>query len=149
MPSRLCGNLDDLYLAKSMNADFENDKSLLELQMKANTGHHQYSAQISFDGSKKRKENGGLEWRLKELEMERNELNKQRNSSCVARNLIYPLALLLLLLLTSITVLLVVQNTIELLIGIKALPLSSRVSCFISQRQQLTKQRLFFLSNSL
>lgn len=72
--------------------------------------------------------------RLKELELERNELEIQRSSSCVARNLIYPVAMLLLLLLTSITVLLVMQNTIELLIGIKALPLSSRVSfrqCYV------------------
>jgi hypothetical protein len=40
----------------------------------------------------------------------------------------YPVAMLLLLLLTGITVLTVVQNTLELLIGIKALPLSTRVS---------------------
>lgn len=33
-----------------------------------------------------------------------------------------------LLLLTSITVLLVIQNTLEILIGLKALPLSTRVS---------------------
>lgn len=83
--------------------------------------------QITYEKQKETTENIKLYNRLKELETERDELNKQRSYSCVARNLIYPIAMLLLLLLTSITILLVMQNTIELLIGIKALPLSSRV----------------------
>lgn len=58
--------------------------------------------------------------------------DKQRSSSALQRNLVYPVAMLLLLLLTGITVLLVVQNTLELLIGIKAVPLSTRVSRLIS-----------------
>lgn len=57
--------------------------------------------------------------------------DKQRSSSALQRNLVYPVAMLLLLLLTGITVLLVVQNTLELLIGIKAVPLSTRVSGLI------------------
>lgn len=64
--------------------------------------------------------------RLKELEAERKELDKLRSSSALQRNFVYPLAMLLLLFLTGITFLLVVQNTLELLIGIKALPLSTR-----------------------
>lgn len=64
--------------------------------------------------------------RLKELEVERKNLDKLRSSSAFQRNFVYPVAMLLLLALTGITVLLVAQNTIELLIGIKALPLSSR-----------------------
>jgi hypothetical protein len=40
----------------------------------------------------------------------------------------YPVAMLLLCVLTAITVFMVLQNTLELLIGIKALPLSTRVS---------------------
>ena len=70
--------------------------------------------------------------RLKDLKVEEVTLDKQRASSGLQRNFIYPLAMLLLLLLTSITVLLVFQNTIELLIGIKALPLSSRVRILFS-----------------
>ncbi|XP_044726628.1 protein Lilipod isoform X2 [Chrysoperla carnea] len=68
----------------------------------------------------------GLEKRLEEIENKRKILQKQRNTSAFQRNLVYPLALLLLLLLTGVTVLMVVQNTLELLIGIKALPLSTR-----------------------
>ncbi|XP_058456913.1 protein Lilipod [Malaya genurostris] len=64
--------------------------------------------------------------RLRSLESERKTLDKQRSSSALQRNLVYPVAMLLLLLLTGITVLLVVQNTLELLIGIKAVPLSTR-----------------------
>lgn len=55
-------------------------------------------------------------------------LDKLRSSSAFQRNFVYPLAMLLLLFLTGITLLLVLQNTLELLIGIKALPLSTRVS---------------------
>lgn len=69
-----------------------------------------------------------LHERLSELKSERKELDKLRKSTSFQRNLIYPLAMLLLLFLTGITVLIVVQNTLELLIGIKALPLSTRVS---------------------
>lgn len=66
--------------------------------------------------------------RLKQLQAERLSLDKQRSSSALQRNLIYPLAMLLLLAFTGITVCLVVTNTLELLIGIKALPMSTRVS---------------------
>ncbi|XP_018797774.1 PREDICTED: protein Lilipod [Bactrocera latifrons] len=67
-----------------------------------------------------------LKQRLRELESESRELEKLRKSSAFQRNFVYPLAMLLLLFFTGITVLLVVQNTLELLIGIKALPLSTR-----------------------
>lgn len=69
-----------------------------------------------------------LHERLRELKSERTELDKLRSSTAIQRNLIYPLAMLMLLFLTGITVLVVVQNTLELLIGIKALPLSTRVN---------------------
>jgi hypothetical protein len=128
-PSKLCGNLEDLYFVKPSIPNAKQDKSLLELQVNAVIGHNKkYFDQISYEKQKDSVENVKLYDRLRELELERSELDKQRSSSCVARNLIYPLAMLLLLLITSITVLLVMQNTIELLIGIKALPLSSRVS---------------------
>lgn len=70
----------------------------------------------------------GLYERLRELKSERKELDKLRKSTGIQRNLIYPLAMLMLLFLTGITVLIVVQNALELLIGIKALPLSTRVN---------------------
>lgn len=65
--------------------------------------------------------------RLRDLKDGRRELDKLRSSTAIQRNLIYPLAMLMLLFLTGLTVLVVVQNTLELLIGIKALPLSTRV----------------------
>ncbi|XP_064554502.1 protein Lilipod isoform X1 [Drosophila montana] len=67
-----------------------------------------------------------LNERLKELYSERKELDKLRKSSTFQRTFVYPLAMLLLLFCTAVTILLVVQNTLELLIGIKALPLSTR-----------------------
>lgn len=70
---------------------------------------------------------GELYERLRELKDDRKELDKLRSSTAIQRNLIYPLAMLMLLFLTGLTVLVVVQNTLELLIGIKALPLSTRV----------------------
>jgi len=68
-----------------------------------------------------------LNERLRELYSERKELDKMRKSSTFQRTFVYPLAMLLLLFCTAVTILLVVQNTLELLIGIKALPLSTRV----------------------
>ncbi|XP_030244013.1 protein Lilipod [Drosophila navojoa] len=67
-----------------------------------------------------------LNERLRELDSERKELDKMRKSSTFQRTFVYPLAMLLLLFCTAVTILLVVQNTLELLIGIKALPLSTR-----------------------
>lgn len=126
--TKLCGGLEDLYFEPNASSS---DRSLLEIQIGANLKAKKTSFEGLTDRSKKSKENVGLYNQLKQLEVEKNELEKQKNSSCMARNLVYPLAMLLLLLLTSITVMLVIQNTIELLIGIKALPLSSRVSCYL------------------
>nr|XP_017092078.1 protein Lilipod [Drosophila bipectinata] len=67
-----------------------------------------------------------LNERLRQLDSERKELDKLRKSSTFHRTFVYPLAMLLLLFFTGVTILLVVQNTLELLIGIKALPLSTR-----------------------
>jgi hypothetical protein len=47
----------------------------------------------------------------------------------------YPVAMLLLCAMTAVTVLMVLQNTLELLIGMKALPLSTRVSQLIFNLQ--------------
>ncbi|XP_047528733.1 protein Lilipod [Vanessa atalanta] len=68
----------------------------------------------------------GLKERLQRVVAMRKEVENQRKTSSLQRNVVYPLAMLLLLALTTITVLMVLQNTLELLIGIKALPLSTR-----------------------
>ncbi|KAJ8727404.1 hypothetical protein PYW07_001523 [Mythimna separata] len=68
----------------------------------------------------------GLSERLHRVVAMRKEVESQRKTSSLQRNVVYPLAMLLLLALTTITVLMVLQNTLELLIGIKALPLSTR-----------------------
>lgn len=68
----------------------------------------------------------GLGERLLDIQSRRKVLDKQRHTSSLQRNLVYPVAMLLLCALTAITVLMVLQNTLELLIGIKALPLSTR-----------------------
>ncbi|KAJ0178951.1 hypothetical protein K1T71_005726 [Dendrolimus kikuchii] len=68
----------------------------------------------------------GLNERLQRVVSMRKEVESQRKTSSFQRNVVYPLAMLLLLALTTITVLMVLQNTLELLIGIKAVPLSTR-----------------------
>ncbi|XP_017140640.1 protein Lilipod isoform X1 [Drosophila miranda] len=94
--------------------------------------HHPSLLQQSLEHLYQRKATGfnaseqQLNERLRELDCERMELDKQRKSSTFQRSFVYPLAMLLLLFCTGMTILLVVQNTLELLIGIKALPLSTR-----------------------
>lgn len=68
----------------------------------------------------------GLKQRLHEIQQQRILLDKQRHTSSLRRNLLYPLAMLVLLSLTLITALIVIHNSLELLVGIKALPLSTR-----------------------
>ncbi|XP_066259171.1 protein Lilipod [Euwallacea similis] len=69
---------------------------------------------------------GTLSEKLREVEKKRKILDKQRKASSFIRNIVYPLAILILIGLTGIAVLLVIQNTLSLLIGIKALPSSSK-----------------------
>ncbi|XP_078036427.1 LMBR1-like protein lilipod [Augochlora pura] len=68
----------------------------------------------------------GLSQRLEDIQKRRKVLDQQRRTWWVRRTLLYPLAMLALLILSTATALLAVQNTLELLIGIKALPLSTR-----------------------
>lgn len=90
---------------------------------KIKTNHHLIYNELEIEKLKER---------LRELKSERKELDKLRSSSPLQRNLMYPLAMLSLLIITGLTVLIVVHNTLELLIGIKALPLSTRVCLFIA-----------------
>ncbi|KAM7313057.1 protein LMBR1L isoform X1 [Ixodes scapularis] len=71
-----------------------------------------------------------VERRLRQLQRRRQELGIQRSASPWRRNLAYPVAMLLLLGLTGISLLMVVHNTLELLVGIKALPASPQVRQF-------------------
>jgi len=68
----------------------------------------------------------GLAERLEEFAQQRATLDKQRQTWPLQRNVVYPVSMLILLCLTAVTVLMVWQNTVELLIGIKALPISTR-----------------------
>lgn len=63
--------------------------------------------------------------RLNELEKRRKLLDKRRKASAFKGNLLYPLAMLSLIGLTSVAVLLVAQNTVALLIGLRALNFNS------------------------
>ncbi|XP_071443532.1 protein Lilipod [Hetaerina americana] len=67
-----------------------------------------------------------FEIELKKAEAHRIILDRQQRTSYLQRNLVYPVAMLLLLVLTSITVLTVALNTLGLLVGIKALPLGTQ-----------------------
>lgn len=62
---------------------------------------------------------------LREMQKKRKSLESQKRASAFRRNFGYPMAMLVLLSLTVTSSLLVVQNTLELLVGIKALPVSS------------------------
>ena len=69
----------------------------------------------------------GLTERLNNIKMHRTSLDEQRRTWWVRRTLVYPVSMLALLVLTTSTAFLAIQNTLQLLIGIKALPLSTRV----------------------
>ncbi|XP_022185404.2 protein Lilipod [Nilaparvata lugens] len=68
----------------------------------------------------------GLAQRLETVAKKRQLLAEQRNASSLRRNVVYPLAMLTLLALTVITVLMVVRNFLQLLVGFKALPLTTK-----------------------
>lgn len=71
-----------------------------------------------------------VQQRLAQLEKTRKELALQQLASPWRRNLGYPIVMLLLLSLTVISLLMVIHNTLQLLIGIKALPVSPQVEQF-------------------
>lgn len=138
-PSRLCGDLQDLYSVKPISMLNDHEKSLLELQIQAGVPNKRNITEAlmlangTSNGRKNSIETTRLIDQLRELERDKVELMKRKSASAVSRNIIYPLAMLLLLFLTSITILLVLLNIVEILIGFKALPVSldttARVSC--------------------
>ena len=52
VPSKLCGNLEDLNFSKLTNGISMNDKSLLEIQMNIAIGNQRVFDQIIYDTSK-------------------------------------------------------------------------------------------------
>jgi hypothetical protein len=138
-PSRLCGDLNDLYSVKPMSSLNDHEKSLLELQIQASIPNKRNIAEVllAINGQNGRKnsiETTRLVEQLRELDKERNELLKRKSASIISRNIIYPIAMILLLCLTSITILLVLLNIVEILIGFKALPLSLDSTARVSLR---------------
>ncbi|XP_059479719.1 protein Lilipod isoform X2 [Neocloeon triangulifer] len=67
-----------------------------------------------------------LTQRLNAARAKTNLLQKQRHGSTLKRNFLYPIAMLLLLFLTCTTVVIVVQNAVQLVVGLKELPRSTR-----------------------
>ncbi|RWS11993.1 Protein LMBR1L-like protein [Dinothrombium tinctorium] len=127
----------------SMSISLEKSKSLPSLSASGNKDeidpHYVYPNSLSSNITKrfrntdvfKRFQNtktflSELMKTLAEVEIKRKELEQQKRASAFRRNIGYPLAMLLLLCLTIFAALLVVHNTLELLVGIKALPLSSQ-----------------------
>ncbi|CAH1774245.1 unnamed protein product [Owenia fusiformis] len=67
-----------------------------------------------------------IEEKLTEVQEDRRKLEKRKKVSALRRNLGYPLMMILLLALTAVSVLIVVQNSIELLLGGKELPVGKK-----------------------
>ena len=80
-----------------------------------------------------------MEKTLEKYENKRKDLELQKRISAVRRNLSYPLAMILLLCLTLFAALLVIENTLELLVGLKALPLSTAARTFAVGITSLSK----------
>ncbi|KAK9879356.1 hypothetical protein WA026_004205 [Henosepilachna vigintioctopunctata] len=86
--------------------------------------------EYDLPGEIKRLRNGELQValgsRLTDLENKKKMLEQHTRTSSFKKNVIYPVAMLLLIGLTLIAVLFVLQNAVSLLIGFKALPASSK-----------------------
>lgn len=120
----------------------DHEKSLLELQFQAVIPNKRSIAEALMlangnNGRKNSIETTRLIDQLRELEREKSELIKRKSASVVSRNIIYPLAMLLLLFITSITILLVLLNIVEILIGFKALPQNLDSTARVSQCQNV------------
>ncbi|BES95156.1 LMBR1-like membrane protein [Nesidiocoris tenuis] len=81
------------------------------------------------DGEMYKLQNGALQSslqrKLAEIQDRRKFLEKQKYTSSFQRNVVYPIAMLALLALTAITTFLVLVNSLQLLIGVKAVPKST------------------------
>ncbi|GAB6018686.1 hypothetical protein CHUAL_000362 [Chamberlinius hualienensis] len=67
-----------------------------------------------------------LQARLVDIQEEKIKLERRRKASSIQRNVVYPSVKVLLVVITGISVLIVAVNTLELLFGFKALPVTSQ-----------------------
>lgn len=110
-------NADDVYVK---DLDKNNDSSN-EVSLRSSPG-----LMCLRNGALQR----GLAQRHEDIKTRRRQLDEQRRTWWVRRTLLYPIAMLALLVFSTATALLALQNTIQILVGIKALPISTSVGIF-------------------
>jgi hypothetical protein len=98
-------------------------KETLERQI-SSLNHHEILP--NSNGHTSRSSAADLNIQLIQVQKTCQELERRRKASSLRRNLGYPVVMLLLLFITSLSVLMVAQNMIELLIGLKALPVGTK-----------------------
>ncbi|CAB0037681.1 unnamed protein product [Trichogramma brassicae] len=91
-----------------LDVDNDSSTSATELTPDDNTSHNQM-----------------LNKRLQAIQKRKYELDKQRQTGWVRRTFFYPVSMLALLMFSMTTGLITLQNTLQLLVGIKALPIST------------------------
>ncbi|XP_054153171.1 protein Lilipod-like [Oppia nitens] len=124
-------------------------KSMPSLTVFNNTNGEYYPNGVSYRNNAYDHNNGNqinqlktlndMQLNLSQLESFRKELEKKLRVGWLRRNLGYPLAMLALMCLTAVAALNVVQNTLELLVGIKTLPLSTTQHPFVLGIASLSK----------
>ncbi|KAL3280330.1 hypothetical protein HHI36_017819 [Cryptolaemus montrouzieri] len=126
-----CAMEEECLRRRLKHAQTTNEKLYTNVPpLSENLSSNKKDDEYNLPGEIKQLRNGELQvalgTRLTELENKRKLLDKRRKTSSLKKNVIYPVAMLLLIGLTIIAVLFVVQNTVSLLIGIRALPASSK-----------------------
>ncbi|KAL5009965.1 hypothetical protein ScPMuIL_012270 [Solemya velum] len=99
------------------NLEEENLQRKLKYDLIGNPSHKIANGHIDREG---------LEEQLREVQADKQKLQKRGQVSSLRRNLGYPLVMLALLALTVLCLLMVVHNTFQLLVGIKALPVGAK-----------------------
>ena len=104
------------------------EESCLRQRLKNGARHHHHhqpqQQQQPQQPQQQPQANAELRERLRQLEQRGRQLNRQRRASPFLRRLVYPLCMVLLLFLTTAALLNVLHNTMQLLVGLKALPLN-------------------------
>lgn len=128
--ARLFTVMGELVIKPKFLQNVENELDVLRLE-EADLMRRLDSAQC-VDGMSQKLANGhgsnddALKVRLDDISKNKKELEKRQKISPLRRNLGYPIMMLFLLFLTSLSVLMVGQNMVELLIGMKALPVGTK-----------------------
>ena len=132
--SRSMPSLTALHKQCIYNGDHYSPMSTMTTLSPSDDHHysHTYQSNVSYRpnnyldfNSEQNSTVDDLELSLRQLETSRKELEKKLRFGWIRRHLGYPIAMLVLMCLTAVAALNVVQNTLELLVGIKALPLST------------------------